>query len=133
MDLNQVTLPSRDVAKGAAFYRQLGFRQIVENLPSYVRFETPSGSSTLSLHLAESFGPSGVVIYFECDDLDAVYARLVAQGVVFDESPTDRAWLWREAMLRDPGGNVLCFYEAGENRKNPPWRLPEGHFEGRSG
>jgi len=128
MDLNQVTLPSRDVAAGAAFYRKLGFRQIVEDPPKYARFEAPSGSSTLSLHFAEAFGDSGVVLYFECADLDGEVARLIAAGIVFDEPPTDRPWLWSEALLRDPDGNRLCLFHAGENRKNPPWRLPETHF-----
>jgi predicted enzyme related to lactoylglutathione lyase len=128
MDLNQVTLPSRDVAAGAAFYRKLGFRQIVEDLPKYARFEAPGGASTLSLHLTESFGDSGVVVYLECAELDAEVARLVAAGIVFDEPPTDRPWLWREALLRDPDGNRLCLFFAGKNRRNPPWRLADGHF-----
>ena len=32
-------------------------------------------------------------------------------------------WLWREARLVDPSGNVICLYHAGENRLNPPWRV----------
>jgi hypothetical protein len=32
-------------------------------------------------------------------------------------------WLWREARLRDPDGHRVCLYRAGQNRKNPPWRL----------
>jgi hypothetical protein len=27
--------------------------------------------------------------------------------------------------LRDPDGNILCLYHAGDNRRNPPWRLPQ--------
>ena len=124
MDLNQVVLPSRDVARGAAFYRRLGLVQIVESLPSYARFEMPSGSSTLSLHKVEADeGPGGVLVYFECEDLDAVVARLAAAGVVFETGVIEQPWLWREALLRDPDGNRLCLYHAGENRKNPPWRL----------
>jgi hypothetical protein len=33
--------------------------------------------------------------------------------------------LWREAYLHDPDGNVVCLYHAGENRRNPPWRMPQ--------
>ena len=39
--------------------------------------------------------------------------------------PVDQRWLWREAYLRDPAGNLLCLYCAGENRLFPPWRLTE--------
>ena len=129
MDLNQVTLLSRDVARGAAFYRKLGLLLIVEDLPTYVRFEMPSGSSTLSLHYAERLSASGTesdagtILYFECDTLDATVHELKAAGVVFQTDPTDQPWLWREASLRDPDGHEIRLYSAGRNRKNPPWRL----------
>jgi hypothetical protein len=35
----------------------------------------------------------------------------------------DRPYLWREAVLRDPSGNRIKLYHAGENRLNPPWRV----------
>jgi hypothetical protein len=35
----------------------------------------------------------------------------------------DSAGLWREAHLRDPAGNRVCLFHAGENRCNPPWRV----------
>lgn len=126
MNLNQVTLPARDVARSADFYRRLGFTQIVSNLPQYARFECGAGEATFSLHQAESPPPSETIIYFECDNLDAVCERLRAQGVVFDQAPADQPWLWREAYLRDPDGNVLCLYHAGSNRRFPPWRI-DGH------
>jgi catechol 2,3-dioxygenase-like lactoylglutathione lyase family enzyme len=128
MDLNQVTLLSRDVARGAAFYRRLGLLQIVEDLPSYVRFELPSGGATLSLHAAPlgtraAGAPPGAILYFECEALDAKVAELKASGLAFETEPTDQPWLWREASLRDPDGYEIRLYFAGENRKNPPWRL----------
>jgi len=123
MDLNQVTLPSTDVARSAAFYRALGFTQIVSSLPSYARFECPVGVATFSLHQVASVPEnSGVVVYFECVDLDATCQQLKDRGFVFDAPPTDQSWLWREAYLRDPDGNVIC--RAGDARRNPPWRLP---------
>ncbi len=124
MILNQVTLPSRDVARGAAFYRLLGFVQIVEALPHYARFEIPDGLATLSLELFEN-SPSGprAVIYFECADVDATVEALRARGVTFHQGLRDEDWLWREARLRDPDGNELCLYHAGEYRRFPPWRL----------
>jgi catechol 2,3-dioxygenase-like lactoylglutathione lyase family enzyme len=126
MNLNQVTLPSADVARGAAFYRRLGLRQIVASYPKYARFECPDGGSTLSLHHAEQRpGATGVVVYFECPDLDARVAALKQQGLEFDADPVDQPWLWREAYLRDPDGNTICLFWAGEHRRDPPWRLAE--------
>jgi RimJ/RimL family protein N-acetyltransferase len=124
MNLNQVTLQSLDVARAAAFYRALGFIQVVDSAPRYARFECPDGGATFSLHQVEAM-PQGecALVYFECRDLDARHASLAAQGIAFDTPPTDERWLWREARLRDPDGNRLCFYLAGRNRRFPPWRV----------
>jgi catechol 2,3-dioxygenase-like lactoylglutathione lyase family enzyme len=124
VNLNQVTLPATNVERSAAFYRLLGFRQIVSNLPQYARFECPDGVATFSLHSVTTLTRSDVIVYFECDHLDKEYERLCKLGVEFDSSPVDQPWLWREAYLRDPDGNVLCFYYAGANRRFPPWRIP---------
>ncbi|MFY0537529.1 VOC family protein [Nannocystis pusilla] len=95
--------------------------------PAEVRpLRVPRRRQHLSLHHADRlFGPTGVVVYFECPDLDARVAELKQQGLEFDSDPVDQPWLWREAYLRDPDGNVVCLFWAGENRRNPPWRLAE--------
>lgn len=64
------------------------------------------------------------VVYFECDDLDRTVRELESAGIVFDSRPEDQRWLWREARLHDPANNKVCLYHAGENRLNPPWRIP---------
>ncbi|HEY2835428.1 MAG TPA: VOC family protein [Rhizomicrobium sp.] len=121
MRLNQVTLPAKDLAQSIAFYRTLGLVLIVQN-DHYARFENLSDNSTLSLELRQDSG-DGAHVYFECDDLDARVADLKAKGIGFDDDPEDKSWRWREAWLRDPTGNRLCFYFAGENRRFPPWRI----------
>ena len=122
MDLNQVTLPVGDMEVSTAFYRKLGFLQIVDS-PHYARFECVEGNSTFSLSLEEGKCLNGAIIYFEDKDIDATYKRLAAKGVHFDQPPTDMSYLWREAILRDPSGNKIKLYCAGENRLNPPWRV----------
>ncbi len=124
MNLNQVTVAVTDVARSIAFYQRLGLTLIVCDLPHYARFICPDGQATFSLSLAAQVSPSQTLIYFECAELDATVARLQAAGVLFSQLPTDQPWLWREALLADPDGNPLCLYHAGENRLNPPWRLP---------
>jgi catechol 2,3-dioxygenase-like lactoylglutathione lyase family enzyme len=123
MRLNQVTVTVRDVARSIDFYQRLGLRMIVKS-PHYARFVCPDGGSTFSVHVAdehETFVPSSATIYFECDDLDQRVKQLTANSIAFDSMPTDQPWLWREARLRDPDGNPICLYYAGENRLNPPW------------
>jgi hydroxymethylpyrimidine/phosphomethylpyrimidine kinase len=41
----------------------------------------------------------------------------------FEREPAQQPWLWYEAWLRDPAGNAVCLFNAGENRRFPPWRL----------
>ena len=126
MQLNQVTLPAVDVEASVEFYRGLGLRLIVRALPRYARFECPDGGSTFSLHqVSKRSDSSDTVVYFECKDLDAKVLHLQANGYVFSQEPKDESWLWREARLSDPSGNVICLYWAGENRRSPPWRVSD--------
>ena len=126
MNLNQITVPSLDLEQSIPFYQMLGLKLIVKALPHYARFECPNGESTFSLHQVEQL-PSGegIYVYFECEDLDQRVVDLEILGVRFAERPSDKSWLWREARLKDPDGNQLILYWAGDNRKNPPWRLGE--------
>jgi catechol 2,3-dioxygenase-like lactoylglutathione lyase family enzyme len=125
MQLNQVTLPAQDVEKSVAFYVGLGLRVIVRAFPRYARLECPDGGSTFSLHqVAVRPSPSEVVVYFECEDLDERVRLLQSNGYAFTQESKDENWLWREARLQDPSGNVICLYWAGENRRHPPWRVP---------
>lgn len=124
MQQNQVTLSVSDFARSLAFYGGLGLELIVSSPPRYARFLCPGGN-TLSLHIAPAPIPAGgVTVYFECDDVDARYDALCSAGYAFDAPPQDQPWLWREAYLRDPDGHPLCLFHAGENRVDPPWRLP---------
>lgn len=124
MNLNQVTIYSEKPVETVEFFEKLGLTRIVDSLPRYARLECPDGESTLSVNIAENIVPNeSITLYFECDDLDAKVAELTAAGLEFDEGPADRPWLWRQAYLKDPNSNKICLFHAGENRKNPPWRV----------
>lgn len=124
MNLNQVTIPSRDVEAAVAFYEKLGLKLIVKAGEHYARFVCPDGNSSFSVHKVNRLpGADGVLIYFEQEELDKYVEALLEKGFEFDQLPKDEPWLWREARLKDPDGNQLVIYYAGENRLNPPWRL----------
>lgn len=124
MNLNQVTVPSLDVERAISFYETLGLRLIVKALPHYARFECPEGDSTFSIHQVDELPKGeGVDVYFECKDLDVWVSKLVEKGVQFEQPPSDKSWLWREARLRDLDNNQLILFYGGVNRKNPPWRI----------
>lgn len=124
MNLNQITVPSLNVEKSIGFYKTLGLKLIVEALPKYARFECPNGSATFSIHLVDELPKgTGVSIYFEDENLDELVAQLQEKGIAFESLPEDQPWLWREASLNDPDGNHIILYFAGDNRRNPPWRI----------
>jgi hydroxymethylpyrimidine/phosphomethylpyrimidine kinase len=123
VNLNQVTLPCSDYDATVRFYLALGLTQIVDSPPRYARFET-SGGSTFSIHASKSFEPcDDPAIDFEVDNVDLKVRELKNRGLRFEADPQDQDWLWREAYLRDPSGNRLCIYHAGEIRRNPPWKI----------
>lgn len=122
MNLNQVTLPAKNIAESAAFYRKMGFLQIVD-APHYARFKSQQGDATFSIHQHDEIGINNTVIYFENEQLDELVASLQGKGFIFEQPPTDMSWLWQEAVLHDPTGNRIILYWAGENRLNPPWRV----------
>ena len=124
MNLNQVTIPSLDLTKSIPFYEKLGLKLIVKALPHYARFECPNGEATFSIHQVEKLPErDGIYVYFECENLDEHAKSLAEKGIVFDELPNDKSWLWREARLKDVDGNQLILFYGGEMRKNPPWRI----------
>ena len=129
MNLNQVTLPANDVRLSIDFYRRMGFKLIVNAVPHYARFECPTGDATFSLHQSDESNniTQGVVVYFECAELDLKVQHLQSEGITFDQMPKNEPWLWREARLLDPSKNRICLYSAGTNRKNPPWRVNEAN------
>ncbi|MEL6256455.1 MAG: VOC family protein [Bacteroidota bacterium] len=125
MNLNQVTVPTKNVEASIEFYQKLGLKLLVKS-PHYARFLCPEGDSTFSIHLQEKLpAGEGVYVYFESEDLDEEVERLIASGIKFEHKAQDQSWLWREARLKDPDGNQIILYYAGVNRKDPPWRLED--------
>jgi hydroxymethylpyrimidine/phosphomethylpyrimidine kinase len=121
--LNQVTVTGTDYDRSVTFYKALGLKQIVDNPPDYARFET-AGGVTFSVQIdPEEKIIATTAVYFECDDLDERVEQLARSGIPFEHGPRNQPWMWREARLRDPDGNIIFFYKAGESRRFPPWRM----------
>ena len=98
MNLNQVTIYSNKTQETVEFFQKLGLILIVDSLPRYARMECPDGESTVSVQFADSItSTNNIVLYFECEDLDEEVRRLKFLGLLFEEDPTDRVWLWRQA------------------------------------
>ena len=125
LNLNQITIPVFDIEKSIQFYEILGLKLIVKSLPHYARFECPDGDATFSLHKVEKLSSveNSIWIYFEVKELDLFVNKLMQQKIEVEEMPNEKPWMWQEARLKDLDGNQLILYYAGDNRKNPPWRI----------
>ena len=105
------------------FYRALGLRQIVDS-PHRLRAVRDRGRRDLSVQIdPDEKIIATTAIYLECDDLDERVERLARSGIAFEHGPRNQPWMWREARLRDPDGNIIFLYKAGESRRFPPWRM----------
>jgi len=124
--LNQVTITGTNYERSVDFYRRIGLRQIVDSPETgYARFET-AGGVTFSVQIdPDEKIIATSAIYLECDDLDERVEKLARSGIPFEHGPRNQPWMWREARLRDPDGNIIFFYKAGENRRFPPWRIED--------
>ena len=124
--LNQVTVTGTNYERSVDFYRRLGLKQVVDSPENgYARFET-AGGVTLSVQIdPEEKIIATTAIYLECDDLDQRVEQLARSGIAFEHGPRNQPWMWREARLRDPDGNIIFFYHAGEHRRFPPWRVTD--------
>ena len=121
--LNQVTVTGTNYERSVEFYRRLGLKQIVANPPDYARFEM-AGGVTFSVQIdPEEKIIATTAVYLECDDLDERVEQLARSGIPFEHGPRNQPWMWREARLRDPDGNIIFLYKAGEARRFPPWRI----------
>ena len=62
-------------------------------------------------------------VTFEGRELIRCASNEIARaGIAFEHGPRNQPWMWREARLRDPDGNIIFLYKAGEARRFPPWR-----------
>ena len=108
------------------FYRKLGLKQIVDSPTPITRASRRPAAATFSVQIdPEEKIVATTAVYLECDDLDERVEQLARSGIPFEHGPRNQPWMWREARLRDPDGNMIFLYKAGEARRFPPWRIEE--------
>jgi catechol 2,3-dioxygenase-like lactoylglutathione lyase family enzyme len=114
-----INLYTDDIESGLAFYRDhFGFvetfRTPREGTPTHVELQLDGfmlGLGTVEaareVHGVEpSPGSPAMVLVIWTDDVDLVFADVVAAGVQVVQSPHDSGSL-RSALLRDPDGNLV--------------------------
>jgi|SRR5882724_1872372 len=115
-----INLYTHDIEAGVRFYCDLlgfeeTFRTPREGVPEHVEFRV--GGFTVGLGTVEAAkrvhgvdatpGSLAMVLVFWTDDVDAAYARLVDAGVPSVQPPHDTGNNNRNALLRDPDGNLV--------------------------
>jgi lactoylglutathione lyase len=115
-----VNLYTRDIEAGIRFYRDLlgfeeAFRTPREGTPSHIEFRLEGftlGLGTVEaarrVHGVEAApGSPAMVLVVWTDDVDKSYEDLVAAGVPSVQAPHDTGNNNRNALLRDPDGNLV--------------------------
>ena len=115
-----VNLYTRDIEAALHFYRDLlgfaeTFRTPTEGIPEHV--ELRLDGFTLGLGTVEAAkrvhgveaapGSPAMVLVVWTDDVDDAYGNLVAAGVSVLQAPHDTGNNNRNALLRDPDGNLV--------------------------
>ncbi len=115
-----VNLYTRDMDAGIRFYGDLlglteTFRTPQDGTPEHVEFR--AGGFTLGLGTVEAAkrvhgidaapGTPAAVVVLWTDDVDRVYAELESAGVTSLRAPHDTGNNNRNALVRDPDGNLI--------------------------
>jgi len=108
--ISAVTLATRDMARAVRFYTALGFSIAYGGeTGAFASFRVGKGS--LNLARADDHPPSTdtVRVIFYVDNVDAMYAHVLAQGLAAETPPRDAAWGERYFHMTDPDGHALSF------------------------
>ncbi len=101
-----LSLPVSDVARSVAFYSdQLGFtvEVVTQGFALLRRGEGTIGLMRSDLSSWSAEARNKVHLELSTDDLDGLYAELLAKGVAFAKPPHDTPWE-RSLAMRDPDG-----------------------------
>jgi catechol 2,3-dioxygenase-like lactoylglutathione lyase family enzyme len=126
-----LTLTVASITSSLAFYAgKLGLAVEVDAAPAFamLRIGGRHGGTIGLLAQAQAqedgVAPStpeqkrAIHVEFSCDDLDALYASLLARGVVFHQPPHDEPWE-RSMTAFDPDGYAVEFAQ-GRRGSNAP-------------
>jgi predicted enzyme related to lactoylglutathione lyase len=110
--LKQVYLTANDPGRLAEFYEGLGLKVRFADPGKWIQFVSdPAAFCVAGPTESASEQLKGAVLVFDVDDLDAAMERAAAMGAQVG-AIRDMASHGRTVKVRDPGGNVIQFYQA---------------------
>jgi len=108
--ISAITFATSDMARAVRFYAALGFSMAYGGeTATFTSFRV--GTGHLNLVRIDDQPPSsgGTRVIFYVDDVDAMYAHVLAQGFTPESPPRDASWGERYFHLTDPDGHALSF------------------------
>jgi len=108
--ISAITFATPDMARAVRFYAALGFSIAYGGeTATFTSFRV--GKGHLNLVRIDDQPPSsgGTRVIFYVDDVDAMYAHVLAQGFTPESPPRDASWGERYFHLTDPDGHELSF------------------------
>ncbi|RDI52931.1 VOC family protein [Nocardia mexicana] len=99
-------LQPADMERTRAFYRQLGFEEVMD-LGWVVTLASPSNPTAQIILFGANAEEPQPNISVEVDDVDAVHETMVAAGAEVVYALRDEPWGVRRFFVRDPDGTVV--------------------------
>ncbi|MBI4308239.1 MAG: VOC family protein [Chloroflexi bacterium] len=114
-DLVGVIIWTEDVARLAAFYRDVLWLPVHSERPDFIAFDLPHGRRlSIGRHSGvrgQSQDPYRIMLNLGVDDIHAVHRALRQRGVPFLRPPEQEHWGGWVATLTDPDGNILQLFQ----------------------
>ena len=108
--ISAVTFATRDMGRAVRFYEALGFSMAYGGeTEAFTSFRVGTGSLNLVSVDDPPLSTGRVRVIFHVDDVDAMYAHVLARGFTPETQPRDAPWGERYFHLTDPDGHALSF------------------------
>ncbi|TJZ54613.1 glyoxalase [Streptomyces piniterrae] len=100
-------IQSDDLGKSREFYGLLGLEEVM-NLGWVMTLGSPANpTAQVTFMTHDQTGPVTPDISIEVEDVDAVYAAVLASGAQIVRSLQDEEWGVRRFFVKDPNGRVV--------------------------
>ncbi|MDK1475435.1 VOC family protein [Streptomyces sp. 549] len=96
-----------DFEQSRDFYGLLGFEEVMEQGWVMTMASTINPTAQITFVTEDRTAPVEADMSVEVDDVDAVYASVLASGATIVHPLTDEEWGVRRFFVRDPNGRVV--------------------------
>ena len=110
--LSFITLQVGDIETTKQWYIDVVGLHVEQETPGQIAVLASDGGTRLCLESGPPVSePGRIDLLFEVDDVDATHAALSDKGVAFWREPTDEIYGHRNAILYDPVGHKVEFFQ----------------------